>query len=171
MTRKQCKCQYVQEQGVIFARWIFFSPTGENTAAYRKQNILCVFFFPKNAIKAERLSVCILSERKKRTKQVNLGRDVCFCHSCVLEWRWTRWAVQWLTSSWSGDLGGALSFHPIPRPCLPVQGAISCPKPSTARLLSWLPLLTLPYYKEWQQSQLLTLVRLLFLHVLLPSKT
>lgn len=74
MTRKQCKCQYVQEQGVIFARWIFFSPTGKNTAAYGKQNTLCVFFISKNAIKAERLSVCILSERKKNDKTGSSGK-------------------------------------------------------------------------------------------------
>lgn len=158
---------------VLFSQGGFFFPQLGKTQQRTGNKILCVFFFiPQNAIKAERLSVCILSERKKkRTKQVHLGRDVCFCHSCVLKWRWTRWTVQWLTSSWSGDLGGALSFYPITHPCLPVRGAISCPMPSTGRLLSWLPLFTVPYYKEWQQSQLLTLVRLLFLHVLLPSKT
>lgn len=44
----------------------FSSPaTGEYTAMYGKQNILSVFFFPQNTIKTERLSVCILAERKK----------------------------------------------------------------------------------------------------------
>lgn len=157
---------------VLFSQGGFFFPQLGKTQQRTGNKILCVFFSsPKMQLK-QKGSLCVFYLRgKKMTKQVHLGRDVCFCHSCVLKRRWTRWTVQWLTSSWSGDLGGALSFYPITRPCLPVWGAISCPMPSTGRLLSWLPLFTVPYYKEWQQSQLLTLVRLLFLHVLLPSKT
>lgn len=155
-----------------FRKVDFFFPNWEKHSSVRETKYsVCFFSSPKMQLK-QKGSLCVFYLRgKKMTKQVHLGRDVCFCHSCVLKRRWTRWTVQWLTSSWSGDLGGALSFYPITRPCLPVWGAISCPMPSTGRLLSWLPLFTVPYYKEWQQSQLLTLVRLLFLHVLLPSKT
>lgn len=77
MTRKQCKCQYVQEQGVVFARWIFFSPQLGKTQQCMGNNIFCVFSFPKNAIKAERLSVCILTERKKNETGSSGKRTRC----------------------------------------------------------------------------------------------
>lgn len=170
MTRKQCKCQYVQEQGVIFGRWIFFfSPNwGKHSNVWETKYSMC-FPFPKNAIKAERLSVYILTERK-RIKQVHLGREprVSSFHSSVLEWQWTGWMVQWVMSYWSWDLSDVLPFYSIPLPRLEYG---LCMVSSAGRLPSWLPLLTLQYYKEWQQSQLLTLVRLLFLPALLPSKT
>lgn len=65
MTRKQHKCQYVREQGVIFSRWIFFFPQLGEAQQCMGNKIFSVFSFPKNAIKAQRLSVYILNEGKK----------------------------------------------------------------------------------------------------------
>lgn len=70
MTRKQCKCQYVQEQGVIFSRWISTThtlPQTGKTQQWMENKTFCgVFFsFYQSAVEAERLSECGLIEREK----------------------------------------------------------------------------------------------------------
>lgn len=60
---------------VLFSQGGFFFPQLGKTQQRTGNKILCVFFFiPKNAIKAERLSVCILSERKKKDKTGSSGK-------------------------------------------------------------------------------------------------
>lgn len=78
MTRKQCKCQYVQEQGVIFAKWIFLlppTPRLEKTQQCMGNKIFClVFSSPKMQLK-QKGCLCVFGLRGKRMKQVNLGRE------------------------------------------------------------------------------------------------
>lgn len=60
---------------VLFSQGGFFFPQLGKTQQRTGNKILCVFFFiPQNAIKAERLSVCILSERKKKDKTGSSGK-------------------------------------------------------------------------------------------------
>lgn len=60
---------------VLFSQGGFFFPQLGKTQQRTGNKILCVFFFiSKNAIKAERLSVCILSERKKNDKTGSSGK-------------------------------------------------------------------------------------------------
>lgn len=60
---------------MLFSQGGFFFPQLGKTQQRTGNKILCVFFFiPQNAIKAERLSVCILSERKKKDKTGSSGK-------------------------------------------------------------------------------------------------
>lgn len=60
---------------VLFSQGGFFFPQLGKTQQHTGNKILCVFFFiSKNAIKAERLSVCILSEREKNDKTGSSGK-------------------------------------------------------------------------------------------------
>lgn len=60
---------------MLFSQGGFFFPQLGKTQQRTGNKILCVFFFiSKNAIKAERLSVCILSERKKNDKTGSSGK-------------------------------------------------------------------------------------------------
>lgn len=60
---------------VLFSQGGFFFPQLGKTQQRTGNKILCVvFFISKNAIKAERLSVCILSEREKNDKTGSSGK-------------------------------------------------------------------------------------------------
>lgn len=63
---------------VLFSQGGFFFPQLGKTQQRTGNKILCVFFFiPQNAIKAERLSVCILSERKKKGQNRFIWEEMC----------------------------------------------------------------------------------------------
>ena len=124
LTQKQCKCQYVQEQGVIFSRWIFSPQLGKTQQCMGNK---IFFFLPQNTIVPERLSVCVLTERKKEWHRF-IWEENQVCPSLflsVLEWHWTRWVVQWLLSYWSWDLSNVLPLYSVPFPHLSVWSMIS----------------------------------------------
>lgn len=104
--------------------------------------IFSVFSFPKNAIKAQRLSVYILNE-KKRMKRVHLGRE------------------RGLSSSHSPVQQLGCELVVLRPPCYPALVLSSLSPPSLWDVLSldgdWQGSLA-QSYKE-QQSQLLTLVQ------------
>lgn len=76
-----CTSKVLFSQGGFF----FLLPSGENTALCGKQNILSVFSFPKNAVKAERLAVYIWLKKKKEQNSFTEGEEHV-CSFIPLSW-------------------------------------------------------------------------------------
>lgn len=77
MTRKQHKCQYVQEQGVIFSRWIFFFPNWGRHSSVRETKYLVFFPSPKMQLKHKGY-LCIFWMRKKKNEAGSSGKGARF---------------------------------------------------------------------------------------------
>lgn len=152
MTRKQHKCQYVQEQGVIFSRWIFFFPQLGKAQQCMGNKIFSVFSSPKMQLKHKGY-LCVHWMREKKNEAGSSGKGA----GCVLSFTCL------ITCE-------VVVLRPHCCPAL-VLSSFSPPSPWDVLSLNGdLQGSLAQSYKE-QQSQLLTLVQSLFLHVLLPSKT